>query len=261
MHALISLRPRNFISNHASTVASAAASTKAPSSTISKTPHFARFSHVNQSFLQSNSHNSQMKSLNTASDKSEHVIILGGGIAGLSTARYLLSNTQQNKNLKITLIDKNIGTSLKQHSTPTVPSIPSTYESYIQGQIDVSHFNIPSRRNGNMLCPSLTTPWTSRSLWNEAFLPVLKSFIPSYTSSNNAKSDVHPPSITFDWASMALDKNMVRCFFNNEIPFGNNYRRPHKIIICLFNSGLSACTCSFKNCCSVAPNINPTNPS
>jgi hypothetical protein len=119
--------------------------------------------------------------------KCEHMIILGGGIAGLSTARYLLSYAQhQNKSVKITLIDGNVD---------YVPTNNSAHPS----SRERSHKNIPSRRNGNVLCPSLTVPWTTRSLWNEAILPGMKSLVSSTEPS---------PSVTFDWPSL-MTKDMV----------------------------------------------------
>jgi len=112
---------------------------------------------------------SQVRYSNTSAKKTEHVVILGGGIAGLSSARYLLALTEKEKNLTISLIDKNVGSidankksELNQsNSTENYESRAATlFESYVQQQIDFPHFNIPSRRNGNVLCPSLTVPWT-----------------------------------------------------------------------------------------------------
>jgi myosin-crossreactive antigen len=122
--------------------------------------------------------------------KYENIIIIGGGIAGLSTARYLLAN---DKNIHITIIDKNT----------EIPN-QAPYSTYDKQQVDLLHYNIPSRRNGNVLCPSLTVPWTTRSLWNEAFLPLMKSYFGS-----NEKGD-RPANITFDVPSLLLDGNMVR---------------------------------------------------
>lgn len=123
----------------------------------------------------------------------QHIIILGGGIAGLSTARYLLGNTQHSRNIKVTVIDRNIDVSLAGASPPI---------SYEQQQTDYLHYSIPSRRNGNVLCPSLTIPWTTRSLWKEAFLPGIKSL---FSSPGNGDSR---PSITFEWQSLVTDKAM-----------------------------------------------------
>ena len=143
----------------------------------------------------------------------EHILILGGGIAGLSTARYLLSHTQRNQNLNITLIDRNVGILTNKLSPSSSSggvekrsSSPPSPSSYEQHQLDLPHFSVPSRKNGNMLCPSLTVPWTTRSLWDEAFLPVLKSY---YISAEKAGTAVRPPSISFDWASLISDRNMV----------------------------------------------------
>ena len=126
----------------------------------------------------------------------EHIIILGGGIAGLSTARYLLQHTQHAKSTRITLIDRNVDI-LPSNNTL---SSSSSYEQQICDQL---HYSIPSRRNGNVLCPSLTIPWTTRSLWKEAFFPGLKSILGS--------SDRSSSSITFDWSSLVMDRDMV-CF-------------------------------------------------
>lgn len=126
--------------------------------------------------------------------KSEHIIILGGGIAGLSTARYLL---QLSNFTRITLIDRNVDL-----NSPDNSKYPSSYEEQICSQM---HMNIPSRRNGNVLCPSLTIPWTTRPLWKEAILPGLKSILSS-------GGDASPP-ITFDWPSLIIDRNMVWMLF------------------------------------------------
>jgi len=120
------------------------------------------------------------------------VIIIGGGIAGLSTARYLL---RHDKRIRITIIDNN---------TDIMPNQSTSYPSYAQQQINLMHCNIPSRRNGNMLCPSLTIPWTTRSLWSEAFLPMMTS----YFAPKNKKARA-PPTISFDLPSLMLDRNMV----------------------------------------------------
>ena len=126
------------------------------------------------------------------SENCEHILILGAGIAGLSTARYLLQHTQQqNIRAKITIIDRNIDI------LPTINTLPSLHSPH-HARL---HKNIPSRRNGNVLCPSLTVPWTTRSLWNEAILPGLKTIISSREPT---------PSISFDWPSLMSDKDMVR---------------------------------------------------
>ncbi|KAL7553511.1 hypothetical protein ACHAWF_016803 [Thalassiosira exigua] len=120
-------------------------------------------------------------------DAVEHIIIIGGGIAGLSTARYVLQNTQlhSKRSVKVTLIDKNEDTST---NNPPSPSNTTPYEQQVCEQL---HFSIPSRRNGNVLCPSLTTPWTTRS-FREMF---------GFTASAS-------PPVSFHWQSMMLDKNM-----------------------------------------------------
>ena len=126
----------------------------------------------------------------------QHIIILGGGIAGLATARYLLQHAQRSDigGILITLIDKNVDTTISK----TGNSPASTYEEQITRRRP--HMNIPSRRNGNYLCPSLTVPWTARPLWKDVILPGLKSAL-----------DGGPrPAISFDWKSMIADKNMVR---------------------------------------------------
>eukprot|EP00984_Skeletonema_dohrnii_P031095 scaffold23170_cov176-Skeletonema_dohrnii-CCMP3373.AAC.3 len=111
-----------------------------------------------------------LTSSSAASQKKQHIIILGGGIAGLSTARYLLGHTQQHRSVKITLIDRNI----VDTNNNTLPS--STYE---EQQTEYPHFSTPSRRNGNVLCPSLTIPWTTRSLFNEAIKPAINRYLRS----------------------------------------------------------------------------------
>ena len=120
--------------------------------------------------------------------KYNDIIIIGGGIAGLSTARYLLQN---DKHLQITIIDKN-------------DALPdrSCIKTYDKQQKDIMHYNIPSRRNGNVLCPSLTVPWTTRSLWNEVFLSTMKTHL--------MKEEKHRPTISFDVPSLLMNKNMVR---------------------------------------------------
>ena len=125
----------------------------------------------------------------------QRIIIIGGGIAGLSTARYLLHHTEHDKSATITLIDKNY----VESSPGASSSIPSSYEEQMLCQ--QPHLSIPSRRNGNVLCPSLTVPWTTRSLWKETFLPGLKCLISSSESS--------VPSITFEWSSLLMDRKMV----------------------------------------------------
>lgn len=163
---------------------------------------------------------SHARYLSTLTKKTEHVIILGGGIAGLSSARYLLALTEKEKNLTISLIDKNIASidsnknseSHQSKSTENYESQAATsFESYVVQQIDFPHFNIPSRRNGNVLCPSLTVPWTSRSLWSDAFLPMLKNFVTKRSTSNS--------SIHFDWPHLVKDKCFVRI-----MDFYQNYR-------------------------------------
>ena len=137
----------------------------------------------------------------------QRIIIIGGGIAGLSTARYLLHHTEHDKSATITLIDKNY----VESSPGASSSSPSSYEE----QVLQPHLSIPSRRNGNVLCPSLTVPWTTRSLWKETFLPGLKSLISSSESS--------VPSITFEWSSLLMDRKMVcglfLIFFNKYLLF------------------------------------------
>jgi hypothetical protein len=130
-------------------------------------------------------------------DQQQHIIILGGGIAGLSTARYLLRHTEQNQSVKITLIDRNIDDDYIQRKEKKM--ISSSYE---QQQTDYLHYSIPSRRNGNVLCPSLTIPWTTRSLWEEAILPGIKSLFAIEKNSGGR------PTITFDWQALLTDRNI-----------------------------------------------------
>ena len=120
--------------------------------------------------------------------KYSDIIIIGGGIAGLSTARYLLAH---DANINVTIIDKN----------EALPNL-SSYPTYDKQQVDLLHYNIPSRRNGNVLCPSLTVPWTTRSLWNEAFLPLVKSYFGSKKGSRTA-------TISFDAPSLISNRDMV----------------------------------------------------
>mmetsp|Transcript_5190 Transcript_5190/g.10369 ORF Transcript_5190/g.10369 Transcript_5190/m.10369 type:complete len:344 (-) Transcript_5190:742-1773(-) len=178
---------------------------------------------------------SQVRYSNTSAKKTEHVVILGGGIAGLSSARYLLALTEKEKNLTISLIDKNVGSidankksELNQsNSTENYESRAATlFESYVQQQIDFPHFNIPSRRNGNVLCPSLTVPWTSRSLWSDAFLPMLKNFV---TKSGTPNSSIH-----FDWAHLVKDKyfwNFATHFLIQKFLLGRTEHQSKKSIL------------------------------
>lgn len=133
--------------------------------------------------------------------KCEHILILGGGIAGLATARFLLhySERQNMNDLKVTIIDRNSDILTAANSTPSCYS-PSEKR---------LHKNIPSRRNGNVLCPSLTVPWTARSLWSEAIFPGMKSFV--YSSEPS-------PAVTFDLPSLISDKDMVRPIFQLLLP-------------------------------------------
>jgi hypothetical protein len=128
----------------------------------------------------------------------QHIIILGGGIAGLSTARYLLRHTEQSQSVKITLIDRNIDDDYIQRKEKK--KISSSYE---QQQTNYLNYSIPSRRNGNVLCPSLTIPWTTRSLWEEVILPGIKSL---FAINNNNSGD--RPTITFDWQALLTDRNI-----------------------------------------------------
>eukprot|EP00986_Skeletonema_menzelii_P015346 scaffold11548_cov97-Skeletonema_menzelii.AAC.2 len=132
------------------------------------------------------------RSITTSS--AEHIIILGGGIAGLSTARYLLGHTHEHRNVRITLIDRNF---VDVENKSTVPS--SAYEDQ---QTEYPHLSTPSRRNGNVLCPSLTIPWTSRSLFNETIMPAIKA---AFASKDNPAAQ---PAITFDWKSLVSDRSM-----------------------------------------------------
>ena len=121
-----------------------------------------------------------------AEGRDQHIIILGGGIAGLATARYLLQHSRRNDIgcISITLIDKNVD--VMMHEEQRIRRRP--------------HLNIPSRRNGNYLCPSLTVPWTARPLWSEVIMPGLKSALDGGSR----------PPISFDWKYLIADKNMVR---------------------------------------------------
>ena len=121
--------------------------------------------------------------------KYDHITIVGGGIAGLSTARYLLHHDNR---INVTIIDK----------FTEIPNAKS-YSTYDKQQIDLLHYNIPSRRNGNVLCPSLTVPWTTRSLWSEVFLPFLKSYFVK------EKDLIRPQTISFDVPALLGDRSMV----------------------------------------------------
>lgn len=121
--------------------------------------------------------------------KYNHITIVGGGIAGLSTARYLLHHDNR---INVTIIDK----------FTEIPNAKS-YSTYDKQQIDLLHYNIPSRRNGNVLCPSLTVPWTTRSLWSEVFLPFLKSYFVK------EKDLIRPQTISFDVPALLGDRSMV----------------------------------------------------
>ncbi|KAL9180305.1 hypothetical protein ACHAXT_008275 [Thalassiosira profunda] len=124
----------------------------------------------------------------SSSPSPERVVILGGGMAGLSTARYLLRHAQSS--IDVTLIDSN---------TDLLPAKPPTSgASYVEELCEQNHNCIPSRRNGNVICPSLTVPWTARSLWAEAFWPGLKSAF--------GNSEGPSASISFDWPSLMRDR-------------------------------------------------------
>lgn len=137
--------------------------------------------------------------------KHQHIVILGGGIAGLSTARYLLGHTQQHRqNVKVTLIDRNNNNVVDPNNVDD----DATITSYEQQQTSYLHFSIPSRRNGNVLCPSLTIPWTTRSLFHEAILPAIKSVFASKNNTNTNNNNNQAAAITFDWKSFLSDRNI-----------------------------------------------------
>lgn len=100
-------------------------------------------------------------SLSSSSSAEGHnnILILGGGIAGLSTARYLLryARHHRNNNTTVTLIDKNID--VLEEINYDSSRCPLPYEERISS--GRPHKNILSRRNGNYLCPSLIFPWTA----------------------------------------------------------------------------------------------------
>ncbi|KAL7429734.1 hypothetical protein ACHAXM_001863 [Skeletonema potamos] len=136
-------------------------------------------------------------SLSKQPQQQQHIVILGGGIAGLSTARYLLGRTEQlQNNVKVTLIDRN-------NDDNNASNAPVS--SYEQQRALYSHFSIPSRRNGNVLCPSLTIPWTTRSIFNEAIMPAIKSI---FAMNSNTTQQADRPAITFDWKALMSDKSM-----------------------------------------------------
>jgi hypothetical protein len=140
----------------------------------------------------------------SSGQQQQRVIILGGGIAGLSTARYLLHHHARMRNegggasgiMSITLIDRNVDA-----------TAPTNDEERI-GRHRRPHRNIPSRRNGNYLCPSLTVPWTARPLWGEALMPGLR-----YAFAGGPR-----PPISFDWPSLIADRNMVRFLSSQDRP-------------------------------------------
>ena len=150
-------------------------------------------------------HRSQIRfaSLSSSSSAEGHnnILILGGGIAGLSTARYLLryARHHRNNNTTVTLIDKNID--VLEEINYDSSRCPLSYEERISS--GRPHKNIPSRRNGNYLCPSLIVPWTARPLWSEVILPLLKFGLGSGRGKNHRR-----PPITFDWPSLLADRNM-----------------------------------------------------
>lgn len=87
---------------------------------------------------------SSMHTGNSTMNENEHIIILGGGMAGLSTARYLLHHTTKaKKTTRITLIDGNPDILSANKNSPY-----SSYEEQICCQ---RHLNVPSRRNGNVI--------------------------------------------------------------------------------------------------------------
>ncbi len=140
------------------------------------------------------------------SGQRQRVIILGGGIAGLSTARYLLHHHGRMRNegggasgvMSIALIDRNPDATAAPTTTNDCSPASSSDEERI-GR-NRPHRNIPSRRNGNYLCPSLTVPWTARPLWGEAIVPGLR----------RALAGGPRPPISFDWPSLIADRSMVR---------------------------------------------------
>eukprot|EP00573_Skeletonema_grethae_P004513 CAMPEP_0201698506 /NCGR_PEP_ID=MMETSP0578-20130828/19583_1 /ASSEMBLY_ACC=CAM_ASM_000663 /TAXON_ID=267565 /ORGANISM="Skeletonema grethea, Strain CCMP 1804" /LENGTH=467 /DNA_ID=CAMNT_0048185067 /DNA_START=61 /DNA_END=1464 /DNA_ORIENTATION=- len=132
------------------------------------------------------------RSMASSSSVEQHIIILGGGIAGLSTARYLLGYTHRHRNVKITLIDRNAAEIKNKLPSPT----------YEEQHAEYPHFSTPSRRNGNVLCPSLNIPWTSKSLLKETIMPAVKSVF----ATNDSPSA--PLAITFDWKSLISDRSM-----------------------------------------------------
>jgi hypothetical protein len=99
--------------------------------------------------------------------------------------------------MSITLIDRNADA-----------TAPITNDEERIGRHRRPHRSIPSRGNGNYLCPSLTVPWTARPLWGEALMPGLR-----YAFAGGPR-----PPISFDWPSLIADRNMVRFLSSQDRP-------------------------------------------
>lgn len=105
-------------------------------------------------------------------NESQKIVILGSGIMGLSTAHFLLSHPSQKQNLTIELIDQ--------------------HQKVARGA---------SKKNGQLLCPSLSYSWTSMPILfgKDALVPgVIKPWLSRQT---------HKPVVAFDW-NLALDRKM-----------------------------------------------------
>jgi len=152
-----------------------------------------------------------LSSSSSGEGHNNNILILGGGIAGLSTARYLLHYIRhhQNHNTTVTLIDKNIDALEEIQIKYDSYRRPLSYEERMSSG-GRPHKNIPSRRNGNYLCPSLIVPWTDRPLWSEVIVPLLQfglGFGTRKSNENHQRRRRRPP-ITFDWQSILADRNM-----------------------------------------------------
>ena len=118
------------------------------------------------------------------SESAFRVNVLGGGIAGLCTTRYLL---KYSKDCKVTLIDKESDLALGS---------ANPFASYDEQVSARPHRSIPSRRNGNVLCPSLTVPWTSKSMWKEVVEPSMRGAF------GRRPAAAGMPSVSFDWPTI-----------------------------------------------------------
>lgn len=145
-----------------------------------------------------------------------HVNVLGGGIAGLCTTRYLL---KYSKDCKVTLIDKEPDLALS--STKPITS----YDEQVSSR---PHRCIPSRRNGNVLCPSLTVPWTSKSMWKEVAEPAIRGAF------GRRPAAAGMPSVSFDWPTLVKDRrfwSFAAHFMLQKFAFGRQDHQCNRSIL------------------------------